>query len=403
MNVFSSTPRSAGIIFDIGSSSVGAGLVVFVPGKEPQLLYNTRVPMAFQHDLNFKKFFDTMMVSLKAACEDIQRNGIAKFGAALPSKVEDIYCIFSSPWYVSQTKILHYNAPSPIVVTKKIIDDLVAQFSEQFKNSAVAKHALQIHDAPELIEKRIIQIRLNGYETALPYGKVAEEVEVSLFTSIISKEVRSAIAELLHATFNSKHIEMHSFSLSAFSAIRDIVGSEHDFLFFDVGGEVSDVSLIRKGILLETISVPFGRNVLVRHAGEILGTSPEEALSCFILSITGAGGNQCGPRLAEAMAAGEREWVAHITNVLNLFAEAHPIPSTIFLTAHDGSGPIFERFLQNDDLRRFTLANEPFKILVLNPENLATFCRFNAALTRDPFIALEAAFFNKLHSHTPTL
>ncbi len=118
---------------------------------------------------------------------------------------------------------------------------------------------------------------LNGYQTSKPYGKQTKSIEISIFLSMISKEVETKTRKVLEKIFHSHTIAFHSFALTSFSAIRDIFHSEEDFLLVDVGGEVTDVSLVRRGILLETVSFPTGKNFLLRSVVLDLNTIPEEA------------------------------------------------------------------------------------------------------------------------------
>lgn len=61
--------------------------------------------------------------------------------------------------------------------------------------------------------------------------------------------------------------------------LRDINPTINDYLFLDISGEITEIAIIKNGVLFDSISFPFGKNSIVRKLSEDLGTNKEEAIS----------------------------------------------------------------------------------------------------------------------------
>ena len=98
MGIFSSNKPHIATIIDIGSSSIGASAVLLYPDKKPSVLYTIRKDMAFQEKFNFDRFVLSMLETLENVVQELS-------SFPLPSHSDQTtLCVFSSPWYASQTR-----------------------------------------------------------------------------------------------------------------------------------------------------------------------------------------------------------------------------------------------------------------------------------------------------------
>jgi hypothetical protein len=386
------------IIFDIGSSTVGGALVIFAENTDPCVLYTKRIKMAYQQELNFSRFLEGMVVTLSLVVDDIVKNGyelLNKVGSH-PSRVQDIFCVFSSPWYISQTKTIILNEDKPYIVTQHFIDDLIKRSVEQFKTSEKAKESIQIENNAEIIEQRIVEIKLNGYETSNPYGKLASKVELSFYTSMISKDVKSKVSKVITESLHERSIQYHSFALSMYSAIRDSQPDVSDYLIFDFGGEVTDVSIVRVGILVQVVSIPFGSNLLVRKLVSMLNTVPEEVVSKLTLYLKNELHESKSAMFEKALLDIETEWNKLTGGILKGLSTESPLPQRIFHTMSDDLSKLFVIFMKKDNFRAEAMVSEKFNLTALESESLNLFCTFAPQSNRDLFLGMEAVFFEKI-------
>lgn len=388
---------STAVIFDIGSGHIGASLVLMSPKEVPQIVYSIRTPMVFQKHIDFDRFLGGMLKTLQEIGSNLQKNGIPILRTVgfKSKKIDSVMCVFSSPWYISQTRIIKFEKKKPFLVSEKFIQDIVTRSEKQFEKSSTLQKVRKKLKESVVIEEHIIQTVLNGYHTSNPYEKLAKTVEVSIFLSMISKEVKTKTQEVLEKIFHVHGISFHSFALASFSAIRDIFHSEEDFLLVDVGGEVTDISLIRKGILLETVSFPTGKNFLIRSIVLDLNVLPEEAHSLVRMSINNKENDEL-KKFNKALADAEKVWLKSMQHALSEVGDSQLLPRTIFLTADPDLGQWFKKILQKDDLKSRTFTNEPFTVIAVGEQELYKHCNILKGVAPDPFLTLETLFIEKL-------
>jgi hypothetical protein len=102
-SLFSSTKTDLGIIFDIGTSSVGAALVKFDQGKAPHIVFTVREMMTFQENVDPIKLFGFMLDALVRANTRISKEGVAhlKFTEHGDLNVRRVFFVFSSSCFFS--------------------------------------------------------------------------------------------------------------------------------------------------------------------------------------------------------------------------------------------------------------------------------------------------------------
>lgn len=390
--------KATAVIFDIGSGSVGAALVLFEKDEKPTILYNTRLPIPFQKKLHSNLFIKNMLNTLQRVAENVINKGITNINHKTDKKqirkIDSVMCVFSSPWYESQTEIINFDRKKPFTVSSRTIGKAIKRADKYFKKSHSKKHGDEEDGNVILIEKNIIQTKLNGYPTDNPYGKKARHVELALLLSKVSSRVHNSIKEVIGKIIHTENILFHSFALVSFSTIRDIFHMEDDFINIDIGGEMTEISLIRNNVLLETITFPFGKNFLTRHVSLKLNTLPEEAHSLVNMHFDKKINDSSD--IKNVLDEVRQKWMSSFKKALSNISEGTILPKTIFLTADSYIGEWFKEAIREDDFSRYTLAGEPFMVVIVNEKHLYQHYHMAESIEHDPFLALEAMFFNKI-------
>jgi|TARA_Y100000310_G_scaffold225067_1_gene227039 cell division ATPase FtsA len=387
------------VIFDIGSGSVGAALATVSPDDNiPMVLYSTRAPIAYKKNIHSYIFMKSMFASFQDAALEIVQKGIpnlAREGIEVRN-INKILCIFSSPWYKSQTNLLKFKKEKYFDVSKKEIEKAVMDVNEEFQGNSVNEEGDRKLKKSKLIEKNITQIRLNGYPTNNPYDKKATNVELSLFLSKISSSVYENIREIIDKTFYTENISFHSFALVSFSVVRDIFHTKKNFLLMDIGGEVTDISLVRDEMLYSTASFPLGRNFLTRQVLEALNTIAEEANSLIRTFLEGKTRGAESAKIKTILDSAEKRWLTSFRKTLTDLSEGLSLPRTIFLTVDEDIGKWFEGVIKRDEFSGLTLAGEPFTVVMLSEKQLHKYCITVGQSRCDSFLAIETLFFHKI-------
>lgn len=388
MAFFEKKKESRHVIIDIGSSSIGVALAqISAPGRA-HILWATREDMVFQADLNFSRFFDAMCAALERSLVRLQneRHDIPK----------EFLVSFASPWYVAQTRVVRVGPGTSFTVTQKGINKLIEREVEAFRNYRLPNYQRVVEEATEVLEAQSIQIKLNGYDVASPYGMSAKEMIMAVYVSMSPKRVLDAVGNIIIKHFHRRRVAVHSFPLVAFSAIRDIFVEAKDFLFLDISGEVTDVSIIRDDVLLETVSFPLGKNFLIRRIVNALNTVPEEAVSLLRIYMEGTADETTKRNIQTVLIAARNEWLKLFAEVLGTISKSLPLPHRVFFTADADVARWFSEAIQHESLRKYIFTDEPFQVTIFDTPILSGFSTVAPETIHDPFLLLEAMFIAKV-------
>ena len=350
------------LVVDVGSGSIGAALVSVSKNVAPKLTFSARLPITLPNESEPSRSLMVVTATLES---------IMKTVAAEHVVVHKTQIIFSSPWYVSQTKIIKTDYNSPTLITHHIIDQLTKKAESQFLEESKSDG--------EVVEKRIIRTRLNGYETPNPYNKKAKNVEIAFFSSLVARDVLESVRRVIGKYFHVRNSKASVFSLVAFSAISRILPNERDFLIVDVRGEVTDVSLVTEGALIKSSSFPQGKNTLIQAVMKGSGQSVAAALSLLSTALHDGSELATQADIFKFTGAFKQAWLQAYTKIL----QEMPNMPTVFLMADSDIEVFFENILNeiknNSNLRQ------------LKHLNLKDYLEKTSVQT-DPFLALESIF-----------
>lgn len=379
------------VIFDIGSGSIGGAFVNIDPGRMPEIIFSTRRDIPFQEKLNFQRFLDSMIKEMGELFITMQKAGSGV-------KVEQAFCVLASPWYASQTRLVHYNEPAPFSITERGLSKLLQKEIDIFRASPLFERSKVGDELPEIMEAKNIQVKLNGYEVRTPVGKRAADLDVAFYISMTPAKIFRSINESITKFWSLPSVHFSSFAFTAFDLIRDIFAEEQSFLFMDISGEVTDISLSKDNILLESISFPSGKNRLIRAIVEGMKTTPAAAVSELDLYLEHKSTREHAKKIEEILAGASVEWKGFFEDALAQFAAEFPIPLTLFYTADDNVIKWYEKPIREADFTKFSSEEGAFAIRSLGNSFLSKFVQVLEPNFQDTFLTIEAVFANKCAS-----
>jgi cell division ATPase FtsA len=189
------------------------------------------------------------------------------------SAIAQVFVTYASPWYLSQSKGLSIQYNTPTVITRELLRDVIAAEEKQFLKDIKNHTHSELYANAHIIERRIVDMKLNGYSTHSPYQKKAERLDLSLHTSFVSEDILTMTKDCIDRYFNCRSIRYFSFPLVAFNTIQKLGDFSHDSFILDIRGETSDISLIKNGALWESLSFPIGTGSLLRYISEKTNSS----------------------------------------------------------------------------------------------------------------------------------
>ena len=343
-------------------------------------------PITEDHNLNLQKFTMAMEKSLRKTLRDIEK---AKLGS--PTR---IVCFLSSPWYTSQNRTISFSKNVPFILNQKVIDELTAREIKLFEIDHLQKYENELLK-PRIIESKITQIMLQGYKVENPIGKKVEQIEMSLFLSMSPGKILESIEKEVFKIFHLPKIEFASFIFSSYAITRDLFIDKENFLLIDIGGEITDIAIIKNNVLLESISFPMGSNFLLRRIAEGLNKSVEESKSLLNMCLDDQLNEVEKEKVSKPLHTAKQEWLSMFQQSLGSVATDLLIPENIYLITDKPLTSCFIETITREEFSQYALAEKKFEITSLNEQILHNFCDFETDVSRDRFIIMETIFTSK--------
>ena len=374
------------LVFNIGSSSVGGALFLAQKSGIPKIIFSTREPIPIEKQVEIDRFLSLTTQSLEIVAKKILGAGM---GA--PKR---IFCVLSSPLYVSQTRIISYKKNTPFVFTTKLADALIQKEIKIFQEEHLAKYAT-VGGEVRSIELKNIKTMLNGYETMNPLNQSAKELEMIIFISMSGEQILKKIEETIGKYFHFNQIKFSSFAMSFFTAVRDVFKQQDNFLLVDIGGEVTDISMTKKNILRESISFPLGRNFLTRGVASGLNCTMDEANSFISLFKDGHAEKTVAKKLGLIMKELQTKWLEKFQESLANLSHDISIPSTIYIAIDKDLADFFSETIKSEQFSQYTLAESKFEVVFLSTEMLHGIATFKEPIIREPFLIIDSIYINR--------
>ncbi len=388
MSIFSKPKeeKELALVFDIGSSSVGGAVFEVQKLGIPKIILSIREPIIFEEKIDIDRFLFLTIKSLEIVAGRISTMGIGK-----PVR---IFCVLSSPWYASQTRTIKLEKNTSFLFTSKLADSLIQKETSLFEEEHLAKFS-HTDNKVRLIEFKNMKTMLNGYMTPDPINKKAKKIEMIVFISISVEKILKKIEETIFKHFHSENIKFSSFAMASFTVARDMFVQQENFLLVDIAGEVTDISIINKNILSNSISYPLGRNFMIRRVADSLNCTLSEAKSFISLYKDGHAAGSVEKKLKPIIDKLKTEWLSGFQQSLINLSDDISIPATIFITVDQELKDFFSEIIKTEQFNQYTLTESEFRIIFLDAQTLHGITSFNDNTVRDPFLIVESIYINR--------
>jgi hypothetical protein len=374
------------LVFDIGSSSVKAALFYTRNSGVPKIITSVREPILLEDKVDLDRFLVLTIKALETVSEKIFTKGL---GA--PVK---IFCIFSSPWHTSHTRVISLKQETPFVFTTKLADTLVQKEVSSLKQEYLKKYD-HTDETLRVIEMKNIKVMLNGYETLNPVSKKAKELEMTVFISMSEELVCKKIEETISKHFQVGNIKFSSFTMASFTVIRDLFTDRGNFLLINIGGEITDISMVKHNTLRESTSFPLGINFMIRAVSAEMKCSLAEAKSLISLFKDGHASPNTTKSLELIIAKLKSDWLVNFQQSLANLSNDISIPAFVYTTVDKDLADFFTEIIKTEQFNQYTLTESKFQIVFLNIENLHGIADFEKENIWNAFLTIDAVYINR--------
>ena len=379
---FSSKKEKLVAIFDIGSGSVGGALVQIPKDKNslPTIIKTTRTDIVEREELDFNLFLKDMILALGFTSRGIYES---KLGAP-----DEIVCVLASPWYISETRLIKISKEHSFTFTKKIVDDLLKNEISALDTIYKSKYG-ETESAPEVIEHPIVGVNLNGYHVDDPMGKKTRSIEMNMVISLSPKMCLDQIRETISKSFHHTPVSFSSFMVASYISVRDRYMNHDSYLLLDIGGEVTDIGIVSKGILKDSLSFPYGRKTLFRDICKKLDIELRDAYELFNLYSKGTISEKEEKRLIPILENLKLLWGKSFRECINTLPRTLTLPNVMFLTIDPDVKEWFIKLINEEEYIQSMIPNKKFTLVTIDGPEFLNMCNVKNG-TCDPFLMIEA-------------
>jgi hypothetical protein len=374
------------LIVDFRSSSIGGALVVHEENKDPIIIYSTRNYIFLDKLDNTEIFFNKIISGLDKVLDSVEKEGIKKNAQKFSENfVSEVWCAFSSPWYKSKIKNFEINNGKSTKFTDSVLNKVLKNESETDKKTTDETS----------IEKKIVSVCMNGYEVAEPFGKEANQILVSFYSSVIATKTIDVIKKRISDKFSTNNIKICTHPMTIISVIRKFFHSVSDFVFVDIGGETTDIGLFRGGKLEDLVTIPAGTHHFLRKLIEEYKLDLTTAMSHLSLLFSNKLDEATAKKSLEIVNKVKGDFVSIINSALLNKWTKEITPVTIFLTSDLESGGLVKDLILSKDFyaKCLKINREPI-LQIINKSSMPNLCKEDINIRPDPLLSLITTFSN---------
>jgi cell division ATPase FtsA len=367
-------------LFDIGSGSVGGAIILASKKGAPTMLASFRRNFKLRNSVSAKEVKKEMLSALGEVAAKIQ-----KTVHAIPDKV---YATLSYPWSRASFRKIKHSQKEGFVFTekeaKRMIKDEISRFQKE--NSGFE----------EIIDRRVTNILLNGFELKNPHGKRAKECEIQIFLSLADSEIVDKIEDVIMKTYH-RNIKFTSQMFANFVVVRDIFDNVDDFTIIDVDEEITEVSVMVDDNLLGTETFFSGKNTFIKKVSESLKKDIKDTVSLISLYKDSHLHDSRVGEVELAVRNANKEWMDDLKKTLTTLFYDLLIPHNIFLICDSNAEKFYSNLLQKGNFPEFTTTKDSFNVIISGAGVLRDFCKMSYNVRQDPNLIIQSIYINKIN------
>ena len=247
-----------------------------------------------------------------------------------------------------------------------------------------------------ILEKVVMKVALNGYPTTKPYGKLAKEIDVTFHLSMTSYDLLDIVRKELGMAYHRKDVVYNTFTFAAWQAARaTILAGQPDLTFIDIGGEVSEWTLIEGECLVESISVPIGAHTIVRDIAGTFHVDLEEARTLYEAYQEKRVSMVVDKKISEVLSGVRAKWLTYISGIIQKMSSTHVIPTRFCVVGVPETARLFCEALGSPEIQALSVVPGTNVCVLPLSSDLAQYYQETNPGGPDIFQAFEIIFIDK--------
>lgn len=266
------------LILDVESTLVGGSLVVVSPDSLPRIIFSHTANITFDPGMDNNKLIKATLASINEVIQTANASLHARKRAEnllpIPKKITSVHYVLSSPWIISEAKVMKLGFEKEKTITRKFISDLVND--DRSKITSTKKE-----ESLEVIEQKIFDVRLNGYSVADWEDKTTRSLEVAFTVSVAGSKMIELFIDAVKPLVYQSKVHFHSSLLLQYITIEKVLSFGPNYCLVHAHGDYTDIFIVHEKSCVYFGSYPVGiRTILAMLAAKT--NNHEQALDSLI-------------------------------------------------------------------------------------------------------------------------
>jgi hypothetical protein len=392
---FNKKKHKISLLFEVRGDVVSSSIIKTHPLNKPEIIYSKKRIVAIREKIDSKKYTKIILKELDKLVEETYKVGILKILNG-NNDISDVHVVLSSPWVLSQSKDIKIKKDKTFEINQDLLSKVISE--EECHLSSPTGLNLEENNNIKIIEEKIIQSKLNGYKVNSIFHKKTKDLELNLFLSVSNNYFIEDIKKIISKTFIQKPVFFHSFMLLAFSMVRDIMPHNNNFVFIEMGAEITDVCLVNDDTVYKIYTYPSGKNNIVRKVAEKTNNTYDTALALINMRCNGKCEEKAVEENEKAFDESVSEWTDGLYKIFTSLTSRGGISRDIFLFIDDDLVNLIGKKIKANKLKSFNMINNDFNINFINDNKLNNLVNKENYLKNDSSLKICSAFLNKLRN-----
>ena len=386
MTLFDTQKKKVTLLLDIGNGSVAVALAyIATDGAQPEVVRYIREPLSPQTKPTGAELQIALIKTLKDTLQTFleQEKGTNKKPLIKLRDATSILCTLSSPWFFSKGKTVSISQDKSFVMTERFLADVLS------KEVGLFTEEIGTADDLHIVEKTILGATVNGYHLLSPLHQRTCACDIYIYMSAANARLIDQIMTTvgMFSHLSHEHVRFHSFPLVAFSVIRDKFPTVHEYLLFDIAGEITDIAWVSGGMIVKTVSYPCGTHLLVRQIAKHFDVPYEVGRSYLRLFLDERATKVMTDDIRALLVGSGKEFNIYLEEALKTLSPELALPHHIFVSTYPHALEVFTEFLKQDSGSRMSTWRDHLVVTYLGEEAIQK--------SEDAFLSLEAVFLSK--------
>ena len=379
-------------VFDIRDSSISIAAVRFQKERKPEIVLCQSFEFKRQNIKDHGAHLSSMMKTLDDGAISVRKR-LIRIGNK--EKIGTHYFFVGSPWSVSQSKTLKITKGRSFEINNSLLEKIIVG-EELLAESYLERQTKQ--KKWEILEERILQMKLNGFRVDDFFGKKASSLIIEHFVSFIPSELGNKISSFVDERLG-KNIKRQSNSciLSSYSFLRDLYSDRNDFIYIDIGKLITDIYIVRDDIILGVASIPFGEEKIIETSLSKTNLSRDVFLSHLSIGHDKNFDLTSHNNGLDLLKTGFGLWEKNLKDVLLKTCSGVNMPNEMLIVPNDLISNMFiSKLLNKGNDKQFKILNSSVKVSVITESEMNNFIINGRAFVSEPYIKMDLVFLDKL-------